>query len=70
MSLPLSNSTLAPTWQFAVVANANDNLPLVQPMSGQARGARSILSWNLRPTNCNYQPIWGDVLDYVIRLDQ
>jgi len=69
-SVHLSDSTFAPTWQFAVVANATDNLGTVQPMNGQPRRARSILSWNLKPTNCGYQPIWGDVLDYVIRLDQ
>ena len=69
-SVHLSNSVLAPSWQFAVVANANDNLPLVQPMNQQARRARSILSWNLRPTGCNYQPIWGNVIDYQVRLDQ
>jgi hypothetical protein len=69
-SVHLANSALAPTWQFAVVANANNNLQLVQPMSGAARRARSILSWNLRPTSCNYQPIWGNVLEYTVRLDQ
>ncbi len=69
-SVHLSDSRLAPSWQFAVVANANDNLPLVQPMNQQARRARSILSWNLRPTDCNYQPIWGNVIDYQVRLDQ
>lgn len=69
-SVHLSNSSFAPSWQFAVVAHAVNNLPLVQPMNGQPRRARSILSWNLRPTGCNYQPIWGNVLDYAIRLDQ
>jgi len=69
-SVHLSDSLLAPSWQFAVVANAVDNVSLLQPMSGQARKARSILSWNFRPTGCSYQPIWGDVLDYTIRLDQ
>jgi hypothetical protein len=69
-SVHLSDSTFNPSWQFAVVANATDNLGTVQPMSGQPRRARSILSWNLKPTNCAYQPIWGDVLDYIIRLDQ
>jgi hypothetical protein len=70
-SVHLSDSPkLAPSWQFAVVANANDNLQLVQPMNQQARRARSILSWNLRPTDCNYQPIWGNVIDYQVRLDQ
>ena len=70
-SVHLSDSTKpSPSWQFAVVANANDNLTLVQPMNQQARRARSILSWNLRPTDCNYQPIWGNVIDYQVRLDQ
>jgi len=59
-----------PTWQFAVVAAAVDNLGLVQPMNNQTRAARSILSWNLEPTSCNYQPIWGNVVDYRVRLDQ
>lgn len=69
-SVHLSNSTLVPTWQFAVVANANNNLHLVQPMNGATRTARSILSWNFQPTNCNYRPIWGNSIDYRIRLDQ
>jgi hypothetical protein len=59
-----------PTWQFGVVVNANSNLQLIQPMNGQARNARSILSWNLRPIDCNYTPIWGNALNYRIRLDQ
>lgn len=71
-SVHLSNALpgLAPTWQFAVVANAINNLNLVQPMSGAQRIARSILSWGFRPTGCNFQPVWGDVLEYKIRLDQ
>ncbi len=60
----------SPTWQFAVIVNATTNLQLLQPMSGQTRAARSILSWNLRPTDCNYTPIWGNALNYRIRLDQ
>jgi hypothetical protein len=59
-----------PTWQFAVIANANDNLQTVQPMNGATRRARSILSWALPPNNCNFQPIWGNALNYRIRLDQ
>lgn len=69
-SVHLANSAYAPSWQFAVVANAVNNINLVQPMNGTPRQARSILSWNLRPTGCNYQPIWGNVVDYTIRLDQ
>jgi hypothetical protein len=59
-----------PTWQFAVIANANENLHTIYPMSGQTRRARSILSWAFPPTNCNYTPIWGNALNYHIRLDQ
>jgi hypothetical protein len=59
-----------PTWQFAVITNANENLQLIQPMNNQTRAARSILSWNLPPTGCNYIPIWGNALNYRIRLDQ
>ncbi len=60
----------SPTWQFAVIVNANQNLHTLQPMSGQTRRVRSILSWALTPTNCNYTPIWGNALNYRIRLDQ
>jgi len=59
-----------PSWQFAVIASANMNLQLLQPMNGATRNARSILSWNLQPTNCNYTPIWGNAVNYRIRLDQ
>lgn len=60
----------APTWQFAVIASANQNLGLVQPMNGVTRRARSILSWGFQPTNCNFVPIWGNAINYRIRLDQ
>jgi hypothetical protein len=69
-SVHLSNSVAAPTWQFAVIAAANRNLQLVQPMNGATRLARSILSWNFPPTGCNFQPIWGNAVNYRIRLDQ
>jgi len=59
-----------PTWQFAVITNANDNLQIIQPMNNNTRRARSILSWAFTPTNCNFQPIWGNALNYRIRLDQ
>ena len=70
-SVHLANTiNQAPTWQFAVIANANENLQTVYPMNGQTRRARSILSWALTPTNCDYTPIWGNALNYRIRLDQ
>ena len=60
----------APTWQFAVITSATENLQTIQPMNNQTRTARSILSWALPPTSCNYVPIWGNALNYRIRLDQ
>jgi hypothetical protein len=59
-----------PTWQFAVNAQATQNLHTVLPQNGQTRYARSILSWELVPTHCDYRPIWGNAIDYFIRLDQ
>lgn len=61
---------VAPTWQFAVITSANQNLNLLQPMNGATRQARSILSWGFQPNNCNFVPIWGNALNYRIRLDQ
>lgn len=69
-SVHLSNSAFQPTWQFAVIAAAKENLQTVQPTNGQPRRARSILSWGLPPTGCDYQPIWGNALNYMIRLDE
>jgi hypothetical protein len=69
-SVHLANSGQVPTWQFAVIAAANQNLHTVYPMNGQTRRARSILSWAFRPTGCNFMPIWGNALNYRIRLDQ
>ena len=71
-SVHLANEifNVSPPWQFAVIAAANQNLFLTQPMSGATRHARSILSWQFQPTDCNYRPIWGNVLDYAIRLNQ
>jgi hypothetical protein len=71
-SVHLSNAIagIAPTWQFAVITSATENLQTLQPMNNQPRTARSILSWNLPPTSCNYVPIWGNALNYRIRLDQ
>jgi hypothetical protein len=59
-----------PTWQFAVIASANQNLQLVQPMNGATRRARTILSWGFQPPDCAFVPIWGNAVNYRIRLDQ
>lgn len=64
-SVHLANTTLdLPPWYFAVTAQAQLwNKPHTE------LSARSILSWGLRPRDCNYRPIWGNVLEYKIRLD-
>lgn len=54
-----------PNWQFAVITKADLNMPL----DGSTQRARSILSWGFRPTSCDFKPIWGNTLDYNIRLD-
>ena len=59
-----------PSWQFAVITNANQNLQTIYPLNGATRRARSILSWAFTPTSCNYTPIWGNAVNYRIRLDQ
>ena len=69
-SVHLANSVDLPSWQFAVITNANQNLQLIQPMNGATRRAKSILSWMLPPTSCNFTPIWGNAVNYRIRLDQ
>jgi hypothetical protein len=70
-SVHLSNAlNQSPTWQFAVISNANENLQTIYPLDQTTRRAKSILSWALAPTNCNYTPIWGNAVNYRIRLDQ
>ena len=53
-----------------MIVNANENLQTIYPMDGQTRRAKSILSWAFTPTDCNFTPIWGNALNYRIRLDQ
>ena len=70
-SVHLSNApNQAPTWQFAVITNANDNLQTIYPLNQGTRRARSILSWAFTPTSCSFTPIWGNAVNYRIRLDQ
>ena len=66
----LANDTskATPPWEFAVLAKARGRLADF-PHSGQTLKARSILSWQLVPDSCKYQPIWGNAIDYQIRLD-
>ena len=70
-SVHLSNApNQVPTWQFAVITNANENLQTIYPLNQATRRARSILSWAFTPTSCTFTPIWGNAVNYRIRLDQ
>lgn len=37
--------------------------------NGPILRARAMLSWVLPPTGCNFTPVWGNVLNFRIRLD-
>jgi hypothetical protein len=68
-SVHLANAVAGrPDWSFAVIARANRTLASL-PLNGRSYPARSILSWALAPTSCKYTPIWGNVIEYQIRLD-
>lgn len=68
-SVHLANAvTGGPIWQFAVIARASQRLSGL-PLNGRTLRARSILSWELIPTDCKYRPTWGNALEYQIRLD-
>lgn len=66
----LSNSANAAPWMFAVTANVVANFNTVLPLNQATARARSILSWNAVPRDCNYRPIWGNTVEYRIRRDQ
>jgi hypothetical protein len=38
--------------------------------NGATRRERSILSLDLKPTGCDHEPIWGNVIEYQVRTDQ
>ncbi len=59
----------SPAWYTAVTAKAGGVMKQLE-LNGKTLRARSILSWNLTPKgDCDYQPVWGNVIQYKIRLD-
>ncbi len=64
----------SPPWYFAAFADvrlrAYEKLASL-PLDGRTLRARSLLAWNTAPAGCNDQkpPIWGNALEYQIRLD-
>jgi hypothetical protein len=57
-----------PKWYFGLVVQSNPRL-LALVNNGRTLKARAILSWNVPPTACNRVPVWGNWLDFRIRLD-
>lgn len=57
-----------PRWYFATLIPANQALA-ARPLNGTTYAARAILSWAWAPNNCNFRPVWGNQIDFRIRLD-
>lgn len=67
-----------PGWQYAVyrdfdprggLRTTNDGLSTTTKTAGPTLNARAILSWFVHPTGCNYQPFWGNTINFRIRFD-
>lgn len=67
-----------PLWQYAVyrdfdprggLRTSNTGNVATTVTNGPTRNARAILSWFVEPTDCNYKPFWGNVVNFRIRFD-
>ena len=58
----------SPYWYYAAIVQADETLQK-QVQKGQTLRARAILSWAAQPTDCSYQPVWGNQADFRIKLD-
>ncbi len=68
-----------PGWQYAVYrdfdprggvrTSLNNPNIATTTTNGPTRNARAILSWFVEPTDCNYRPFWGNVVNFRIRFD-
>lgn len=63
-----ANAGAVPPWDFGVVIQANPRLAALAN-NGATLPARAILSWAIPPANCNAVPIWGNAVNFRIRLD-
>ncbi|HYO13226.1 MAG TPA: hypothetical protein VE685_08545 [Thermoanaerobaculia bacterium] len=68
----------APPWQYAIyrdidppggLRTSNSGSTTTTITNGTTRRARAILSWVVAPTDCNFSPVWGNRVDFRIRLD-
>lgn len=70
-----------PTWQMATLGTTTERMLAQKPTAGNygmgnVYPARAILTWgwavpSMSPTStrCNYFPVWGNVANFMIRLD-
>lgn len=76
VTLPMHDGS-GPPWQYAVYRDfpPSDRLrtihegDIVTRTNQPTARARAILSWQAPPTDCNYSPFWGNVVDFRIRFD-
>jgi hypothetical protein len=57
-----------PRWSISATIQSNPRL-LSLPNDGRTMRGRVILSWQIPPSSCNAQPIWGNQSDFRFRLD-
>lgn len=58
-----------PPWFHLAYATTFDAPLLCTNNDGGQTNVRAILSWAARPTNCNYQPFWGNIINFTARRD-
>ncbi len=58
----------SPRWLMSAVIPANARL-FERPLDSQTLSARAILSWASKPTTCDFIPVYGNQVDFKIRLD-
>jgi hypothetical protein len=58
----------SPNWSISATIQSNPRL-LSLPNDGRTLRGRVILSWQIPPSGCNAQPIWGNQSDFRFRLD-
>lgn len=58
-----------PNWYHLAFATSFAAPALCTNNDGGQTNVRAILSWSQTPTDCNFKPYWGDVVDYTARRD-
>lgn len=78
VTLPMHDGSGNPPWQYAVYRDFPPSDRLRTTLAGgsvntqtniPAARARAILSWQAPPTDCNFVPVWGNVVNFRIRFD-